>query len=242
MGRIVKSIALNPVEPAPLSFRAPLSMQTILDLSIFDATGKPINEDLAGQLQLISRTTGRTVSFAAPASDIANGKVRVVFDQGALQDRNGYRLRFFGTIKGIAELIATGIVYLTATQGPTTMLDDVIDQIPLIFTRGQDAVIDIGLWIDQGKETPYDLTTVTVTSAVYPDRDNAVPLYPFTQQITGPNTLRLTLAAALVDTLPDACWWNLRVSSSGQVKTLAEGPVSVVVPPDIITLHPEGTP
>lgn len=230
MGRIVKSINLNPVEPAKLSFRAPMGMHTILDINMADMRGTPLNQDVAGQLQLIARSNGRTLSYAAPATDIVNGKSRVVFPTGDLLDVNGYYLRLFGTVNGNAELMATGEVLLTSTIGPVAMPEDVIDEIPLIFTRGEDAILDIALWQDQAKETPYDLSTVTVTSNVYPSNTDAVPLYPFAQQVTGLNTIRLTLTAAQVDTLPAECWWNLRVSSSGQVKTLAEGTVTVLTP------------
>jgi hypothetical protein len=81
------------------------------------------------------------------------------------------------------------------------------------------------------KETPYDLSVVTVTSAVYPSYTDSTPIVVFAQQVTGLNTIRLTLTAAEVDTLPAECWWNLRVSSAGQVKTLAEGTVTVVMAP-----------
>lgn len=237
MGRIVRSIAMNPVEPAQLSFRAPFGMQTTLEINVADFAGNQITYDIAGQMQLIGRTDARTYTYAAPASDIANGKIRVIFPANDLTDRNGYVLRLFGTVSGQAELIAVGRVMLTATQGPIAMPDDIIDSIPLVFTRGQDAVLDVALWMDQGKTTPYDLSIVTVIAATYPTSASATPLHPFTQTPTGPNTVRLTLAAALVDTLPAVSWWSLRVSSAGQVKTLAEGTVTTVEPPPLITIH-----
>lgn len=231
MGRILRTVALNPVEPALLSFRAPYGMQTTLDMTLHDPAGNTLNYDVAGQLQLIRRSDGRTQSYAAPATDIVNGKARVVFPAGELNDRNGYRLRLFGTVNGLAELLALGEVRITATMGPQAMPDDVIDEIPLVFTASTPVQLDVTLWQDTGKTVPYDLSVVTVGASVYPASADAVPLLDFAQQPTGPNSLRLSLTAAQVDTLPAACWWSLRVSSSGQVKTLAEGPVTVLPAP-----------
>ena len=231
MGRILRNITMSPVEPAQLSFQAPRGMQTILDMTLNDTAGNPLKVDVAGQLQLIRRTDGRTQSYATPATDIVNGKLRATFPEGELNDKNGYRLRLFGTVNGLAELIAIGEVRITQTMGPMAMPDDVIDEIPLTFTYATPVQLDVALWQDAYKTTPYDLTAVTVTSAVYPASANPVPLVAFTQQSTGPNTLRLSLTAAEVDALPPACWWSLRVSSAGQVKTLAEGPVSVASAP-----------
>lgn len=242
MGRIVRNVALNPVEPAQLSFRAPYAMQTVLDITFTDYLGQTLNYDIAAQLQLISRTNGRTASYATPATDIVNGKARAVFPAGELNDRNGYHLRLFGTLNGSAELLAMGEVRLTATTGPMAMPDDIIDEIPLTFTIDTPVQIDITLWQDEAKATPYDLSVVTVIAAVYPSKiDNSV-LANFGQQVTGINALRLSLPAPTVNTLPASCWWSLRVSSSGQVKTLAEGTVVVVSAPAVTSEAAGGLP
>jgi hypothetical protein len=242
MGRIVRSIALNPVEPSLLSFRVPYGMQTTLDITMSDASGNVLTFDVAGQLQIIGRSDGRTTSYAAPATDIVNGKSRVTFPAGAFSDRNGYRLRLFGTIKGEAELLATGEVRVTATMGPEAMPSDIIDTIPLVFTLGQDALLDVTLWLDEGKGAPYDLSIVTVNASVYPERYSMLGIIAFTQAQTGPNSLRLSLTAAEVNALPTSCWWSLRVSSAGQLKTLAEGPVSVVSAPTALSAPLEAIP
>lgn len=238
MGRILRTVALSPVEPAWLSFRAPFGMQTTIDMTLYDATGKALNYDVAGQLQLIRRTDGRTQSYAAPAVDIANGKARVTFLTGDLSDRNGYRLRLFGTINGQAELLALGEVNITQTMGPVAMPDDVIDNVPVVFTTDTPAQMDVTLWEDAGKTVPYDLSIVTVSAAVFPSQYIMGPLATFTQAQTGPNSLRLSLSAAAVNALPNTCWWSLRVSTSGQVKTIAEGTVTVV-PAPVTTLGGE---
>jgi hypothetical protein len=231
MGRIAKTITLNPVEPAPLSFRAPSGMQTTLDVTMLQLDGSPFREDVAGQLELISRSTGRSQSYVAPASDIVNGKLRCTFLSGDLTDEQGYTLRLFGSVNGFAELIALGHVYTVATAGVQATPEDTIDNIPLVFTAGQDVQVDIALWMDAGKTTPYDLSVTTVTATLYASYGDPQALMDFTQTPIDSNEIRLTLTAAQVATLPTPCWWSLRVTTSGQVKTLAEGTVTILPEP-----------
>ena len=227
MGRIVRTIALNPVEPAQFSFRAPHGMQTVIDINLLDGSGNPYKQDVVAQLQLIGRSSARTLYYTVPATDIVNGMARAVIPTGDLSDRNGYNLRLFGTVDGNAELIGIGVVAITQSTGPIAMPTDVIDTIPLNLDRGMPVSINLKLWQDVGKATPFDLATATISSTIYGDSSEAVVIVPFTVTTVGPGEVELTLTTEQADALPDSCWWNLRASSATGVITLAEGPVTI---------------
>ena len=84
-----KLIVVNNVEPSPLSFRAPMGMDTRLNVTYVDRNGAAMPGDIAGQLQLTARSSGRTTTYFMPATDIANGRARALIPGDALTDING---------------------------------------------------------------------------------------------------------------------------------------------------------
>jgi hypothetical protein len=226
--RIQRVVSMNPVEPEPMSLRAPANMRLLIDLQYLDLAGRPLTDDLAAQLQLTSRTNDTTVSYPAPAIDIVNGKARVTIGQDDLTDMNGYRLRLMGTYRGEPALFAIGVLRLTDAAGIDATPEDVIDDVPIDLAYNFDASINIRLWQDAGKGTPFDLTTATISSSVYASSSDSTVLATFTATPTTlPGEVILSLTAAIVNTLPPGCWWSLMASTAGGVTTLAQGTVTI---------------
>jgi hypothetical protein len=223
---VQRSVHLNPVEPSPLSLRVPAGIETRLAIFFRDSRGK-VTSDLLAQLELAGRSDGRKMYYAMPATDVANGQATAFIPAGDLSDMNGYRLNLYGTVEGQPQLLATGIVAMVAAAGPQAVPPDVIDQIDLTLTYTQPAQIDVTVWQDSGKGTPFDLTAANIAAIVLAERGGTV-LLPFTATAVSVNVVRLTLTAAQVDTLPASCWWSLSVSTASGTTTLAEGAVYVV--------------
>jgi hypothetical protein len=226
-----KTVVLNPVEPSPLSFRAPMGLDTRLDVTFYGQNGQPYSSDLAAQLQLTGRTSARTSSYFMPATDIANGKARATIPGDAISDVNGYRLRLLGTYQGEPMLLALGTLSPIASAGLEAIPEDTIDQVDITLTRGEAAEIGVKLWDDAGGFDPFDLAEegTTVTSSIYESR-GGVPLVPFTVTVVAANEVTLTLDSTQVDALPDLCWWSLVASNASGANTLCEGSVTVRTP------------
>lgn len=226
--KIQRTIAMNPVEPAPMSLRVPSGMPLTLDLQYLDVSGTPLTEDIAAQLQVTSRTSGQTTFEAAPATDIVNGKARVTIRENTLTDMNGYRIRLAGTWRGEATLFALGTIRVIEAAGLQATPEDVIDDVPLYLSYNFDAAISIRLWQDANKGTPFDLDSANITAAVYATSTDPTPLVPFTVTRTVvPGEVMLGLTADQVNTLPAGCWWSLRASTAGGVTTLCQGSVTI---------------
>jgi hypothetical protein len=227
--RISRIVSMNPVEPQPLSARVPSGMQIKIDFQYLDFTGKALTDDVAAQLQLVSRSENRLMTYAVPATDIVNGKARATIPQGDLIDMNGYQLKLVGTYKQEPTLFAVGNLSLTQAAGFDAMPEDVIDNVPISMTYNFDAAIYIRLWQDANKGTPYDLTSTTITAFVYPTSVLASVLAAFTVTPTVvPGEVILSLPVAVVNTLPSGCWWNLKASTAAGTTTLAEGIVTIM--------------
>lgn len=226
--KIQRTIAINPIEPAPISMRAPAKVQLSIDIQYLDASGKKLNDDVAAQLQVTSRTNDTTAVYAVPATDIVNGKARCTIDKGVLTDLNGYRVRLVGTYRGESGLIALGTLRITDAAGIEDTPEDVIDDVPLTISYNFDAAVTIRLWQDTAKTAPFDLTTATITAAVYPGRDDPVALANFTVTPTAlPGEVILSLPYTVVNTLPSSCWWSLRASTAAGVTTLCYGTITI---------------
>jgi hypothetical protein len=223
---ISKAVVLNPVEPSPLSFRAPLGMETQLNVSYYNPTGAAASGDVAGQLQLTGRTTARTLAYLMPATDIANGRARAYIPAGDLSDVNGYRLRLVGTVNGARSLLAIGTVVSIPSAGFEDTPADLIDRVDLVFTRGEAAEVGVKLWDDSGGTDPFDLATATLSSNIYESSDGNA-LVAFTVTVVAANEVTLTLTAEQVDALPDLCWWSLVISQADGATTLCQGTVTV---------------
>lgn len=225
--KVLRTIAINPIEPAQMSVRAPAKVPLTIDFQYLAANGNPISADVAAQLQVTGRTSTNTDTYPVPATDIVNGKARVSIGKDVLTDINGYRLRLVGTVNNEATLIALGTLRITDAAGIEETPEDVIDNIPLTIAYNFAFACDIFLWSDAGKTAPFDLTSATISAALYAGQNDTVVLMPFTIGVAGPGHVVLQLTAEQVDALPRNSWWSLRASSAAGVTTLAQGPVTM---------------
>lgn len=232
---IQRTIYLNPIEPQPLSFRAPMGMETRLNVTFFSQNGSAYGSDLGAQLQLTGRSTTRTASYLMPATDISNGRARAIIPAGDISDSNGYRLRMVGTLNGQSALLALGTVMPIAAAGLEAVPEDLIDTIDLSFDYDEKVELDVTVWQDTGKDAPYDLTDegTTLTAGVY-DVKGGILLVPFSVSVLAANKVKLSLTVEQVNALPPSCWWSMVASTSAGATTLCEGNVTIlgsIVPP-----------
>jgi hypothetical protein len=223
---VQKAIYINPVEPAVLNVRAPMGMETKLDVTFYAQTGTVHNQDLGAQLQLTSRSGSQTSYYTMPAIDVANGKARALIPADFMTDTNGYRLRITGTLNSEPALLAIGTLYPLAAAGIDAVPQDLIDTIDLTLTKGRIAEVGVKLWDDEGKSDPYELDTTTISSNVYESRGGAI-LVPFAVTAVSSNEVLLTLTIEEVGALPPTCWWTLVASNSSGANTLCEGTITV---------------
>jgi len=221
-----KTCVLNSVEPSPLSFRAPMGLDTRLNVTFYGQDGQPYSSDLGAQLQLTGRSTARTSTYFMPATNIANGRARATIPGGDISDANGYRLRLLGTWNGEPALLALGTLATVAAAGLDVIPEDIIDTVDLTFDYDSPVDIDVTLWADAGKGSPYDMAQTTITATVYAGRGGAA-LVPFGVTVLSDNQVKLSLAVAQVNALPAACWWSMVASTSAGATTLCEGNVAV---------------
>jgi hypothetical protein len=228
MSTVKRTVFLNPIEPAPLSFRAGTQVDTFLEVTYYKQTGYPHGSDIDGQLQLTARTTGARKAYSVPAIDVANGKARATIPAGDVTDPNGYRLALYGSVAGEAGLVARGLVWPDDQVEPMGLPIDVIDVIPLTLEKSQpgDSVFNIKLWDDEQKTDPYDLGSATVQAKILAEQGGA-RLDDFTVTPISSNAVQISLTPAQVAALPASCWWTLSIGSIEGVTTLCEGPVTV---------------
>jgi len=230
---IRKTVVLSQHEPAPLSFRLPLGMDTQLILTFYQQDGNVSDTDLASQLQLTGRSTGRTAVYPLPATDVVNGRATAYIPGDDLSDPNGWRLRLLGTVNGEPMLLAVGSVMPIAASGFMDTPADVIDQINLTFDYNQPVELDVSVWKDTTKGAEYDLATTQIVARLY-DMKGGQIIMPFTVTVVDANTVRLSLTADQVNVLPASCWWDMTASTTGGATTIAQGAVSIagtVIPP-----------
>jgi hypothetical protein len=229
MSIVRRLVRLNRIDPAVLSFRGESGLDTRLDL-FYQNIGpelSPITYDLAAQLELQPRSGGAVKIYAVSATDVGNGKASARIPAGHLTDPNGYRLRLYGMNEpDDLRLLASGFVDTVVTGGPQATTADEIDEIPLRLFYANDAILEVKLWTDAGKTSPYNLAGSTVAAPIRASR-SGVELERFNPTITLPNLVTLRLTASEVAPLPASCWWLLNVATSGVSQVLAEGPVTV---------------
>lgn len=239
MSTIRRMIVINPVEPSPLSFRAPMGVETWVDIDLKDQGGGPHTSGIGGQLMLTGRSTTQTSVFALVATDVTNGKTRAVLPVDTIQDPFGYQLRVFGTVDEQMQLLATGIVQPISAVTPEVLAPDIVDDIPLQMQYGIDTDLQVDLWADDSKTVPYDLSATVITATVWSDPTETLALAPFAVTIVDNNTVTMHLDKAAIATLPAACWWSLRAGFGLGITTLAHGDVAIVgtvtPPPPLIT-------
>lgn len=226
MSTVKRMVVINPIEPSPFSLRAPASMETRIETTFRNQDGSLYRQDMAAQLQLTSRSTTNTTTYAMPAIDVANGKARAIIPAGDLTDMNGYRLRLFGTIDQQPQLVAFGVLRLIDAAGQDAVPDDVVDTVNLTFTYNFPADLDVALWDDAAKTNPYDLATTTIAAVIY-TAAGGTPIMPFTVAPIGPNAVNLSLTDVQVDTLPSSCWWTLSITTGVGSKLIAQGNITV---------------
>jgi hypothetical protein len=231
MSTINRACYINPIEPSQMSMRLATGLDTSIDVQYFHQDGSSWSIDVGGQLYLIARTDGTVQQYLLPATDIVNGKARAFIPAGDITDLNGYTIQLIGTIDGGAQLIARGSAFVVATQALGAIPADLIDQIPLTLSYGYGASIDIHLWADAGKVTPFDLTTATITAAIYTDQTNATKLTDFTIVPVGAGEVLLQLTDVQVNALPLTSWWSLRASNASGVTSLCQGTCTVTGAP-----------
>jgi len=228
MSTIRKTVFVNPIEPAPLSFRCPSQIDSILELTYYQQTGFAYSTDLDGQLRLTGRSNNRSKAYSVPAIDVANGKARALIPAGDITDPNGHLLMLYGSVAGEAGLIARGLVWPDAQQQPVVEPVDVIDVVPIELFRSQptDSAFNVKLWDDTGKSDPYDIGSKTISAIVF-DSQGGAKLVDMQVTLTGVNVAQISLTQVQVTALPDLCWWVLQIGSVDGVTTLCEGQVTV---------------
>ena len=157
MSNIHRTLVLNPVEPAPVSMKFRSNLDTIIDVEYLRQNGAPYNTDFGAQLYLISRSTGQVQQYLLPATDVVNGKARAYVPAGDVGDANGYNVQIIGTVEGDPRLIARGSASVIETEALGIIPTDLIDSIDITLAYGDDASIDVTLWQDVGKTTPYNV-------------------------------------------------------------------------------------
>lgn len=231
MSTINRALYVNPIEPARMSLRLPTGLDTRIDIQYLRQDGSTWPIDVGGQLYLVSRTCGTVMQYLMPATDIVNGKARAFIPGGDISDLNGYNVQLIGTVDGAPQLIARGSASVVESEMLGAIPVDLIDQIPITFSYGYGASIDIHLWADAGKSTPFDLTTAVISAAIYTDQTNATKLTDFTIVPVGPGEVLLQLTDVQVNALPVSCWWSLRASNTSGVTSLCQGTVTVTGAP-----------
>jgi hypothetical protein len=228
MSTVKKTVFLNPIEPAPLSFRAGAYVDTFLEVTYYAQTGYAYASDVDGQLMLTNRSSGTRKAYSMPAIDVANGKARAIIPAGDITDINGYSLALYGSVAGEAGLIARGLVWPDDQEEPLPDPVDVIDTVPIELFRSQptDSAFTVKLWDDESKSDPYEIGGATVSAAVLIGQ-GGLKLTDFTAAPVSGNSVQLSLTQAQVTVLPDSCWWVLQIGSIDGVTTLCEGPVTV---------------
>jgi hypothetical protein len=227
MSTVTGIVYVNPIEPGPLSLRVPSGMETRLELTYYDQLGATIDVDVLGQLELMSRSIGGApVWCAVPAIDVVNGKARAILPANTLADPNGYRLRLYGTVQGQGMLLATGVVDVVDAIGTTSVPLDVIDNVALTFTRDEDVLLNIAVFIDAAGNADFNLGSTTISATVFTAKGGDA-IVAFTVTPIDANEVQLTLPASIVNQLPQHCWWTMVASNAAGMMTLAEGEVTV---------------
>ena len=235
MSTVNRTLVLNPVEPAPISMKLTTGLDTKIDIEYLRQNGAPYTSDLAGQLYLISRTSGSVASYVLPAIDMINGRARAFVPAGDITDENGYNVQIIGTVDGEPRLIAKGSASVFVTEALGLIPTDIIDTIDLSFDRDEEVNLNVTVWADTAKGAPYDLTAkgTTISAAVYTMQGGSA-LVPFTATVVAANVVNLYLTPEQVNLLPNVCWWSMIASTGAGSTTLCAGEVLVqgaVTPP-----------
>ena len=230
MSSIHRTLVLNPVEPAPISMKFRTGLENTVEVEYLRQNGAPYNTDFGAQMYLISRTTGSVKAYILPAIDVINGRAQAYIPAGDISDRNGYNVQIIGTVEGEPRLIARGSASVYETEALGVIPMDLIDMVDITIAYGLGASVDVALWRDVNKATPYDVLPPPVSAYVW-NRLGGSVLATFAAEKIDRNVVRLTLTEGQVASLPAKCWWSLSVTESGGLTTLVQGDVLVTGTP-----------
>jgi len=230
MSTIHRTLVLNPVEPAPISMKLRTGIENVVEVEYLRQNGAPYNTDFGAQMYLIERTTGSVKAYILPSIDVINGRAQAYIPAGDIKDRNGYNVQIIGTVEGEPRLIARGSASVYETEALGIIPVDLIDMVDITIAYGLGASIDVALWRDVNKATPYAVMPPPVTAYVWTAMAGTV-LAAFAAEKIDTNVVRLTLTEGQVASLPAKCWWSLSVTESGGLTTLVQGDVLVTGTP-----------
>jgi hypothetical protein len=242
MATINRTVYTGQPDPSPLSMRLPARQETRLAVTYRNQNGAVVNYDLGSNLELASRSGNASLFYGLIATDIINGKAQATIPAGDLSDPNGYNLMLRGQVAGQPAMLARGAVVLQdiglpgmaglsgAGGGGSGPAPAVIERIDMVLPRGVVTSLLTGIWGDEGRTIPLDLTAMTLVANISATAGSA-PLTAFS--ITAgpaPHMVYLGLTIEQLDALPDSCWWTLVGASPGSVgaTTYCEGTVTVV--------------
>jgi hypothetical protein len=230
MSSIHRTLVVNPVEPAPISMKLRSGLENTVEIEYLRQNGAPYNTDFGAQMYLIERTTGSVRAYILPSIDVINGRAQAYIPAGDIKDRNGYNVQIIGTVEGEPRLIARGSASVYETEALGVIPVDLIDMVDITIAYGLGASIDVALWRDVNKATPYAVMPPPVTAYVWTAMAGTV-LAAFAAEKIDTNVVRLTLTEGQVASLPAKCWWSLSVTESGGLTTLVQGDVLVTGTP-----------
>lgn len=232
---INRTIVINPVEATSFSMRLRSGLLNKVEVVYKKQDGSPYAADVAGQLYLIGRTTGRAQMYLMPMTDVVNGKARATIPAGDIRDANGYNIQLLGTVDTEPRLIARGFASVMLTEAMGIIPADAIDTVDLMFEYDNPVDLDVTLWKDDAKDAPYDLTAEATTVSAYVRVAPAGNiLVAFAVTVLAANKIKLSLTADQVNALPAACWWSLSASTVAGLITLCQGDVTItgtITPP-----------
>jgi hypothetical protein len=233
MSNIHRTLVLNPVEPAPFSMKLRTGLEHQIEVEYLRQNGAPYNTDFGAQLYLIERTTGAVRSYLLPATDVINGKARAFIPAGDIRDKNGYNLQIIGSVEGEPRLVARGSASVYETEALGIIPADLIDQIDITLAYNEDTSLDVNLWRDINKTLEYGIAGSSITANIWDKMGGAV-LAPFKVAVLDNNTVRLTMSAGTINTLPAQCWWSISITSGAGLTTLAQGNVLITGVPHMV--------
>lgn len=167
-----RTIALNEIEPAPLSLRWSQGLDLPLDLTVMAQNGTMVDLSLISPALILEPRSGGPVQSYAGVTDQAGlGTATFRIPGSDYKDSNGYRISLFGAIDGVMQLIARGVGVVT--QGPAIPAG-VGTGVPLPqrgtfnlnIIRNDSWTWQFTLWGNSAKTIPSDLTDATVTAQI----------------------------------------------------------------------------
>lgn len=227
MTTVNRELVLNRYEPSLFSLRAPTGSDLTINTQLLDQDRNPYTADIEATLMLTGRSSARELIYAMPGVDIANGKARAVIPGDDLTDPNGYNVVVTGSLDGALYILGQGQLVL-AGKGVSVAQAQVITNIPLIVTRGEELVLDLKLWQDEGKNAQY--LGAAVHALLRTNAGGTVIQEMTVTSFGQPNEFHLSLTAVQTAALTQSSvhYWEI-VAVLGDISmTLLQGEVTVL--------------